>query len=104
MKQRIELFEFFMDKVPIQEVEYLESSQILTNFSVHFTSTSMGSREIKEEKKIPEEEFKRRQSLVSTISKSKQYKEMFFSIKKEKDQRKRRFSAMFQKYNFFLRI
>ena len=97
MKQRVELFEFFIDKVPIQEVEYLESSQILTKLSVHFTFSSMGSREISYVKATSNEEIEKKHSLVSTISKSNKYKELFLNIKKEKKKRNRRFSLMFQK-------
>jgi hypothetical protein len=98
MKQRIELFEFFIDKVPIQSVEYLESSQILTNFSVHFTSSSLGSKELSSQnEENNNNEHRRRESLVSTITTSNKYKEMFLNIQKDQKKRNKRISFAFQK-------
>lgn len=98
MKQRIELFEFFIDKVPIQSVEYLESSQILTNFSVHFTSSSLGSKELSSQNEdMNNEEMQKRESLHSTLITSNKYKEMFLNIQNDKKTRNKRISFMFQK-------
>ena len=98
MKQQIKLFEFFINKVPIQKVEYLEGSQILTNFSVHFTTSSLIS-ETQNEKS--QKELKKKssesKSFVSTLSTSNKYKEMFLNIEDDKKKRSRRMSYILQK-------
>jgi hypothetical protein len=98
MKQRIELFEFFIDKVPIQKVEYLEGSQILTNFSVHFASSSTFQENSQNEKSGTEKTtVSNDKSLLSTISVSNKYKEIFLNIENNKKKRRHSISQAWKK-------
>ena len=76
----------------------MEGSQILTNFSVHFTNSSIFEDESKKESELElNKNSSKEKSMISTISDSKKYKEMFLNIENVKKKRGKRLSFLFKK-------
>ena len=99
MKQHMELFEFFIDKVPIQRVDELKGSQILTNFSMHFTTSSIMQNSDKEEMdnsdlSILQNHLK---PMESTISDSQKYKDIFLNIHRKKQDRRQSITKVWKR-------
>lgn len=95
MKQRIELLEFFLDKLPLPKVESLEESQDFSDFSGGYTNSSAGQG--LSGRRECETRFVTQESLESTISESNRYKKIFLGVQRSKRGRRQSISKVWRR-------
>lgn len=100
MKQRIELFKFFFDKVPLEKVQYLSESELLVNFSENLTTSSMAQASSEEagEQQTDNQRYNRRETMELKREEMSRYKDIFAKVREEKQSRRQSISNVLKRW------